>query len=307
MDDDPDKNWLSDKLSKDLIQQHRMEKVLYEGKTRYQSVKVVQLASLGACLVLDGKIQSSENDEFIYHEALVQPAMIAHPCPEKVFIAGGGEGAALRQALTHKTVKKAVMVEIDGEVTLLSRKYMPALSRGAFKDKRVELYHEDARAFLAKSKDKFDVIVIDLPDPIEEGPAYRLFTKEFYGIVLKHLTANGIISVQAGCASQTDLLNLTAVYKTLKSVFPVVNTGVVNVPTYGGPWGLCFASNKIDLSLLSPEEIDKRIAARSLKGLKFYDGLTHRGMFLLPLYLRKALAGQRRLITDNNPLYLYGK
>jgi spermidine synthase len=307
MDDDPDKNWLSDKLSNNLIQQHKMEEVLYEGKTRYQSVRVVRLASLGNCLILDGKIQSSEKDEFIYHEALVQPAMIAHPCPEKIFIAGGGEGAILREALAHKTVKKAVMVDIDGEVTLLSRKYLPALSRGAFTDKRAELYHKDAREFLAKSKEKFDVIIIDLPDPIEEGPAYRLFTKEFYGIVLKHLTTNGIISVQAGCASMTDLLNLTAVHKTLKSVFPMVAAGVVNVPTYGGPWGLCFASGKVDVSLLSPEEIDKRIAARSLKGFKFYDGMTHRGMFSLPLYLRQALARQRRLITDKNPLYLYGK
>jgi len=306
MDDDPH-NWLSDKLSKDLVQQHRLEEVLYEGKTRYQLVRVVRLASLGNTLVLDGKIQSSENDEFIYHESLVQTALIAHPCPEKVFIAGGGEGAALREALSHKSVKKAVMVEIDGEVTQLSRKYLPALSRGAFDDKRTELYHEDARAFLEKSKEKFDAIVIDLPDPIEEGPAYRLFTKQFYGIVQEHLTVNGIISVQAGCAQMTDLLNLTAVYHTLQSVFPIVAVGVVNVPTYGGPWGLCFASNKIDPARLSPKEIDKRIAARKLKGLKFYDGLAHQGMFSLPLYLRQALARQRRLVTDKNPLYLYGK
>ena len=161
--------------------------MLYEGKTRYQSARVVA-ASLGVCLVLDGKIQSSERDEFIYHEGLVQPAMIAHPGPETVFIAGGGEGATLREALSHQTVKKAVMVEIDGEVTALSRKYLPTLSRGAFKDKRAELHHADAREYLAKSKEKYDIIIIDLPDPIEEGPAYRLFTKEFYNIVLGRLT-----------------------------------------------------------------------------------------------------------------------
>ena len=306
MDDDPDRNWLSDKLSKDLIQQHKMEEVLYEGNTRYQSVRVVRLASLGVCLVLDGKIQSSENDEFIYHEALVQPAMIAHPCPETVLIAGGGEGATLREALAHQTVKKAVMVEIDGEVTALSRKYLPTLSRGSFKDTRAELHHTDAREFLAKSRQKYDVIIIDLPDPIEEGPAYRLFTEEFYNIVLGRLTPDGIISVQAGCASMPDLLNLTAVYRTLKSVFPIVAASVVDVPTYGGPWGLCFASRTIDPSRLTAAEVNRRIAARSLKGLKFYDGLTHRGMFSLPLYLRQALAGQRRVITDDNPLYLYG-
>jgi spermidine synthase len=305
MDSDPD-NWLSDKLSNNLIQQHRLEEVLYEGKTQYQSVQVVRLTSLGVCLVLDGKIQSSEKDEFIYHEALVHPAMITHPGPETVFIAGGGEGVTLREVLAHQTVKRAVMVEIDGEVTALSQKYLPGLSRGAFKDKRAELHHTDARDFLSKSKEKYDVIVIDLPDPIEEGPAYRLFTREFYRIVLDRLTEDGLISVQAGSASLTELLNLTAVNHTLQSVFPIVITGAVTIPTYGGPWGLCFASRKLDPSRLSAGEVDKRIAAKSLKGLKFYDGLTHRGMFSLPLYLREALARQRRLITDKTPLYLYG-
>jgi spermidine synthase len=305
MDIDPDR-WLSEKISDNLVHQHRLEEVLYDGKTQYQSARIVRCTSLGVCLVLDGKLQSSERDEFIYHEALVHPAMIAHPRPETVFIAGGGEGATLREALAHKTVKKAVMVEIDGEVTALSQKYLPDLSRGAFKDKRTELHHTDAREFLAKSKEKYDVIVIDLPDPIEEGPAYRLFTSEFYKIVLDRLTEDGLIAVQAGSGSLTELLNLTAVNNTLKSVFPIVMAYVVTVPCYGGPWGLCIASRKNNPALLSPEEVDRRIAARSLKGLKLYDGLTHQGMFSLPLYLRDALAKQRRIITDKNPLYLYG-
>jgi spermidine synthase len=306
MDSDPD-NWLSEKISANLVHRHRLEEVLYEGKTQYQSAQVVRCSSLGNTLVLDDKIQSSERDEFIYHEALVQPAMIAHPRPEKVFIAGGGEGAALREALSHKTVTKAVMVEIDSEVTELSRRYLPGLARGAFEDKRTELHHTDAREFLAKSKEKYDVIIIDLPDPIEEGPAYRLFTKEFYRIVMDRLTEDGLISVQAGSASLTELFNLTAVNKTLQSVFPVVVTGVVAVPTYGGPWGLSFASRKTDPSVLSPGEVDRRIAAKGLKGLKFYDGLAHQGMFSTPLYIRDALVKQNRIITDDNPLYLYGK
>jgi spermidine synthase len=305
MDIDPDK-WLSDKISSNLVQLHRLEEELYSGQTPYQSVRVVRCPGLGVCLVLDGKIQSSESDEFIYHEALVHPAMVTHPGPETVFIAGGGEGATLREVLSHQTVKRAVMVDIDREVTALSQKYLPELSRGAFKDKRTELQHSDAREFLAKSKEKFDVVIIDLPDPIEKGPAYRLFTREFYRIVLDRLTENGLIAVQAGSASMTELLNLTAVNNTLKSVFPIVVACVINVPCYGGPWGLCIASRQSDPSRLSPAEVDKRIAARSLRGLKLYDGLAHQGMFSLPLYLRNALARQRRLITDKKPLYLYG-
>jgi len=307
MDTDPDRHWLRDKINEDFLQLHRLDEVLYEGRTRYQSVQVVRTRDLGLCLVLDGKIQSSERDEHIYHEALVQPAMIAHPHPESVFIAGGGEGAALREVLRHKTVKKAVMVEIDEEVTALSRKYLPFLSRGAFEDKRTSLHHVDARGFLENSKDKYQVIIIDLPDPIEKGPAYLLFTQEFYKIAIERLTENGMMAVQAGSASPTELLNLTAVSRTLQSVFPKVAQYNTYMQSFGGPWGFCLASLGTDPSLFSPEEIDRRIKARGLRGMRFYDGLTHRNMFSLPKYIREALAGQKRIITDKKPLYLYGK
>ena len=150
MDTDPDK-WLRDSISEDFVQLHRIEKVLYDGQTKFQSARIIRSRSFGICLVLDGKVQSCEADEFIYHEALVQPAMITHPCPQTVFIAGGGEGATLREALRHKTVRRAVMVDIDEEVVALSQKYLPNHSRGAFADRRTELYHVDARDYLAKS------------------------------------------------------------------------------------------------------------------------------------------------------------
>jgi spermidine synthase len=305
MDTDPDK-WLRDKINENFLQLHRLDEVLYTGRTRYQSVQVVRTRDLGICLVLDGKIQSSEKDEFIYHEALVQPAMIAHPGPEVVFIAGGGEGATLREVLSHKTVKRVVMVEIDEEVTALSRKYLPGLNRGAFEDSRAELHHIDARQYLEKSQETFDVIIIDLPDPIEKGPAYLLYTREFYRIVLDRLTGSGLIAVQAGSASPTELLNLTAVNNTLKNVFPMVVQYSAYVPCFGGPWGFCLASRQHDPSKFSPDELDGRIAARSLGSLRFYDGFTHRNMFSLPRYIREALLKQKRIITDNKPLYLYG-
>jgi len=304
MDIDPDK-WLRDKINENFLQLHRLDEVLYEGRTEYQAARIVRSRTLGICLVLDNKIQSTERDEFIYHEALVQPAMIAHPRPETVFIAGGGEGATLREALRHKTVKKAVMVEIDDQVTAISKKYLPNHSRGAFEDKRTELHHVDARRYLEKSKDKFDIIIIDLPDPIEEGPAYLLYTQEFYRIARERLTKDGLISVQAGSASPTELLNFTAVNNTLKSVFPVVTQYATYIPCFGGPWGFCLASRQLNPSLLSLKEMDKRIAARSLTGLRFYDGLTHQGMFSLPMYIRDALEKQTRIITDKEPLYLY--
>jgi spermidine synthase len=304
MDTDPDK-WFTDVVDKDFRQLYRLEAVLYSGRTRYQSVQIIRAAKFGLCLTLDGKIQSSERDEFIYHEGLVQPAMVAHPRPETVFIAGGGEGATLREALRHPTVRKAVMVEIDGEVTDLSRRYLPGHSGGAFEDPRTELHHADAREYLENSRDKYDIVIIDLPDPLEQGPAYRLFTEEFYRTVNDRLSPEGLIAVQAGSAALTELLNLSAVNNTLKRVFPVVAAGAAHMPCFGAPWGFCFASRKHDPSRLAPGEVDGIIAARGLTGLKFYDGLTNLGMFTLPRYVRNALASLQRVITDADPLYLY--
>lgn len=304
MDTDPDK-WFYDRVSRNLIQLHSIEEILYTGQTKFQSIEIIRSGSFGKCLMLDGKIQSSEVDEFIYHEALVQPSMITHPCPETVFIGGGGEGATLREVLSHNTVKRAVMVDIDEEVVAICQKFMPNHSQGSFEDKRTKLHHVDARDYLAKCGDEFDIIIIDLPEPIEEGPAYLLYTQEFYQLVRDRLTANGIICVQAGSAAWTELLNFTAVSNTLKSVFPIVCPYQADVPSFGGPWGFCLASSKLNPVLLSPSEVDSRISARSLTDLKFYDGLTHQGMFSLPKHLRGELSKPARLITDNQPLYIY--
>jgi spermidine synthase len=304
MDTDPDK-WFYDRVNQNLIQLHSIEEILYTGQTKFQSAELIRSGAFGKCLILDGKIQSSEVDEFIYHQALVHPAMITHPYPETVFIAGGGEGATLREVLSHKIVKRAVMVDIDEEVIAICKKYLPDHNLGSFEDKRTELYHTDARDYLAKCDEVFDIIIIDLPDPIEEGPAYLLYTQEFYQLVRDRLPNNGIICVQSGSASWTELLNLSAVFNTLKSVFPIVCPYQVDIPCFGGPWGFCLASLNLNPALLSVTEIDNRLSARQLKDLKFYDGLTHQGMFSLPKHLRDKLSQQERLITDNQPLYIY--
>ena len=119
------------------------------------------------------------------------------------------------------------------------------------------------------------------------------------------LTKDGVISVQAGCASYTELLNLKAVSHTLKSIFPIVSIYQADIPSFGGPWGFCVASMTLDTAALTPAEVNKRIKARSLTNLKFYDGLTHQAMFTLPKHMRKATARGGRLITDDSPLYLY--
>jgi spermidine synthase len=302
-DSDPDK-WFWDRVSKHLVQMHSIESVLYSGRTRFQAIEIIRSNSYGRFLVLDGKIQSSDVDEFIYHEALVQPPMITHPCPETVFIAGGGEGATLREVLSHDSVKQAVMVDIDDEVISICQEFLPDYSRGAFQDPRAEVHYCDAREYLSTTSDSFDIIIIDLPEPIEEGPAYLLYTQEFYRMVRDRLTPNGMISVQSGSASWTELENLSAVNNTLKSVFPTVCTYWADIPSFGGPWGFCQASSGITPLDLSVDEVDDRISERSLN-LRFYDGLTHQAMFSLPKHLRNELARPGRLITDDSPLYMY--
>jgi spermidine synthase len=305
-DSDPDKHrWFSDYISPDLTVLHSIKERIYSGRSKFQSIDIINTGSFGICLVLDGKIQSSEADEFIYHEALVHPVMLTHPRPERVFIAGGGEGATLREVLAHKTVKRAVMVDIDEEVVSLCRRLLPSWHQNAFDDPRAELHFADARKYLDESSEKFDVIIIDLVDPLEQGPARLLYTQEFYQIVKQKLGPDGIMSVQAEPAEWRNSENFTAIANTLRNVFPVARPYQVHVPSFLGLWGFVTASQSLDPSELTPHEIDARISTRISKKIKSYDGLTHQAMFTLPKHIRQQLAASKRIITDKQPISAY--
>jgi spermidine synthase len=305
-DSDPDKHKrFSDHISPDLTVLHAVRERIYSGRTKFQSVEIINTGSFGVCLVLDGKIQSSEADEFVYHEALVHPAMLTHPRPERVLIAGGGEGATLREVLAHKTVKKAVMVDIDEEVVGVCRRFLPSWHQKAFDDPRAELHFADARKYLEASSDKFDVIIIDLVDPLEQGPARLLYTREFYQIVKRRLGRSGIMSVQAEPSEWGNLDNFTAIVNTLRSVFSIARPYQVHMPSFFGLWGFVVASQSLDPCELTAEEIDARISTRISKKLKSYDGLTHQTIFAIPRHIRRKLAATRRIITDKQPISAY--
>jgi spermidine synthase len=298
--------WFHDYVTPDMVQSYSIKEVVYSGRTQYQSVEIIESGGLGRCLILDGKIQSSEWDEFIYHEALVHPPMIAHPHPERVFIAGGGEGATLREVLAHSSVKRVVMVDIDEEVIDICRRFLPSWHQGSFEDSRLELRFVDAKKYLEECVDKgekFDVVVLDLPEPIEEGPAYLLHTKEFYQVVRETLAPDGIISLQAGASSWGNHRCFTAVVNTLKAVFPLVFPYDTFIPSYGGTWGFALASQK--LSLPDPAEVGRSISSRLNKPLRFYDGLTHQGLFSLPKNLREAMDSEITVITIDKPFFIY--
>ena len=194
----PPGDWHYELITPDLYQAERIRKVYHSGRTEYQDVVVQDGAAFGLSLVLDGKTQSTEVDEFAYHEGLVHPAMIAHPGPRSVFVAGGGEGATIREALKHRTVERVVMVDIDKQVVELCRAHLPNHHAGSFDDPRVELFHADARAYLEATSERFDIVVIDVPDPLEAGPAVMLYTLEFYTMVRERLRDGGLIVAQSG-------------------------------------------------------------------------------------------------------------
>ena len=299
------RSWFHDALSADLGMVHRIEEYLYAGRSAYQGIEVIRMKSFGACLVLDGKIQSSEADEFVYHEALVHPAMITHPAPRTVLIAGGGEGATLREVLKHRSVERATMVDLDDEVVSVCRQHLPSFSAGAFEDARTELIVGDFRRFVEESPRTFDVIIIDLPDPLEIGPAQLLYTREFYAAVRSRLAPGGIISVQSESSRWYDLDAFIAIVRTISDVFPRVAPYQTHIPSFSSLWGFTTASESLWAPAVNRDDIDDRIIRRVTEQLRSYDGQTHAGMFSLPRHIRAAVEGATTVITDSHPLSVY--
>ena len=298
--------WYLEYITPDLVQAAGVRSVLYDGRTAYQRVQVIETGPFGRSLVLDGKTQSSEADEWVYHEGLVQPAMLAHPAPRRVLIAGGGEGATARETLRHPQVTSVVMVDLDAEVVALCREHLPNHHRGAFDDPRLLLLHEDALAYVENETQGFDVIIVDVPDPLEGGPAYLLYTQEFYRTATARLNPGGLLVTQSGPAGPTNVGEVfTAIRNTMASVFAHTAPYRVYVPSFGTMWGFTIggvdgAPNPADMAA---DEVDRRIEARGVQGLVYYDGVAHRGLFGLPLYIRRAMQAEERLITRDNPLY----
>jgi spermidine synthase len=297
--------WFLEVLGPDEGHLHGIKTVLFSKETPFQHIEVVDLGDYGRALVLDGKVQSTAADEFIYHEALVHPALLAHPDPRRVMVIGGGEGATLREVLRHCTVTRAVMVDIDREVVEVCRSLLPEFHGGAFDDPRAELVFEDARQWIEAHDERFDVIIIDLSDPIEEGPCYRLYTREFYRVIHQRLAPDGVIALQAGTVAVQDLLNFSAIHRTLSSVFPIVCPYTANVPCFGLPWGFQAASKQVDPRTFSVADYEERIRRRITGELKYLTGALCVAQWALPKHIQARLVRETRLIEDDAPLYTY--
>lgn len=262
-------------------QRFRLRASLWEGRSPYQHVEIVDTVSFGRALVLDDALQTTEADEYLYHEPLVQIPLLAHPHPRRVLIVGGGDGGALRHALMHETVEKAVQVEIDELVVTACQEWLPGLADGAFQHPRAELIIGDGLAYMRDVSEPFDVILVDSTDPV--GPAEGLISEEFYRLAAGALSRDGIFAMQTG----SPLLmrdELDAAAGRMRNVFPIVKTYLGHVPSYPGVlWSWTAGSMTLDPS------VPRR---RPPAGLRFYTPDVHRAAFALPAYIQPGQPGQ---------------
>ena len=297
--------WFKEWFTENEFHSHRLKKYLVAKKTKFQKAVIVDSMSFGRCLILDGEMQSAGLDEFIYHEALVHPAMILHPSPKNVLIMGGGEGATLREILKYKILKHAVMVDIDGEIVTFCKKYLKKWHSGSFNNRKVKVIIADARKYILETTHIFDVIISDLPSPIEGGPSYLLYTIEFYKILMKKLSNGGVFVLQAGSGNLLQIDLHSTLYSTLRKVFRYVYPYYTFVPSFDVPWAFIFCSNSIDPLGFSEKRVADLTKKRISGTLGFYDAQTHIGLFRIPLYLRELLTREKKVITEKRPVYFF--
>ncbi len=279
-----------------------VKKHIFHGRSDYQEVQVLEYEELGKALVLDGKTQSTLADEYVYHEALVHPAMLLHGSPRSVLILGGGEGATAREVLRFRTVERVVMVDIDPLVIEVAKKYLPEWHQGAFDDPRLELIIGDGLEYVMNEGEKFDVIIADLADPLEAGPAYKLYVKEFYEAVKKRLNEGGVFVTQSTSPSIMPY-TFAVIYNTIRSVFKHATYYMVYVKSFDSLWGFTLASDHKDPATLTRESVDD-LLSKLVKGEnRFYDGASHIHMFSVPKHIREEVSRVKGIATLEKPVF----
>ncbi len=281
-----------------------VSKLLVEGKSKFQEYQICEIPRFGKTLFLDYNIQSSLMDEYVYHECMTQPAMVLHPNPRKVCVAGGGEGATLREALRHPSVEEATMIDIDDELIAMVREHMPEWHQGSFDDPRTTMVYEDARGYLESRKGHgFDVVLSDLPNPHPGGPSQKLFTREYFQICADAMSDDGVFAMQAGSANENYPECMVSCLETLESMrdtFAFVAGYWGFVTSFMMPWGFALASKKHDPLALTREELERRFAQRGLQN-RYYTPRFHNALFTLPEYLLEVKQARARVLTDAEP------
>lgn len=268
-------------------QRFRMEKMLHEVRTEHQHLVIFQNPRMGRVMALDGVIQTTEADEFIYHEMLTHVPILAHGRAKRVLIIGGGDGGMLREVAKHATVEHITMVEIDGTVVEMCKEYLPNHSKGAFADSRLNLVIDDGMRFVANTQEKFDVIISDSTDPI--GPGEVLFSENFYQACHRCLNEGGILVTQNG----TPFMQLSEVQTTagrMDGLFADWHFYQAAVPTYiGGAMTFAWGSTDSQHRKISLDTLRQRFAGSGIV-TRYYNPEIHLGAFALPQYVLQAIS-----------------
>ncbi|MGL5835436.1 MAG: methyltransferase domain-containing protein [Waterburya sp.] len=298
--------WINEYITPWDIYTHGVTKILAHCQTQYQEMYIVETGAFGKGLVLDGKWQSCTVDEFIYHEALVHPPLIAHQNPQKVLVLGGGEGATIREILRWNSVEEVTMIDIDGEVVEACKQHLPEMHQNAFDDPRVKLMIADALEVLDTTTETWDIIISDLSDPIESGPSFALFTKEYFTKLQRVLNPGGYVMVQAGPISPPEVKDHARLVNTLKAVFSNVTSLSAPTPSYGRAWGFAMCSESAIALQPQPETVDQLLQAKTTGGYRFIDGTSLLGIMQTPLYIRQAIAAENTVYTLQEPPKFFG-
>ena len=285
----PTDSWINETLYPDWGQRFQVTRELARVKSEFQDIAIFESASHGRVMVLDGVIQITEADEFVYQEMLTHVPLLAHGSAENVLIIGAGDGGVLRRVLQHGNVKRAVMVEIDGEVIRLSKEFLPKIGGDAWTDKRADVIVGDGIDYVKRAADaSFDAIIVDSTDPIGVGEV--LFTDEFYLNCARILTARGLVVNQCGVPfMQPDELRVTSARR--RTFFPHVTAYVAAVPTYvGGFMTLGWAAKDASLAATPVATIRARARQAGLLGTtQYWTPEIHTGAFNLPPYIARHL------------------
>lgn len=256
-------------------------------RTPFQLIEVFDTTALGKLMRIDGANMTSERDEFFYHESLVHPAAIAHPAPRNVLVVGGGDGGSSEEILKHPSVERVVLVELDQGVIDIANKYFHVVHRGVFANSKLDVRIADGAAFIKNTAERFDLVYLDLTDPI--GAAEALYRETFYRDCKRALAASGALVLHIG-SPFSHPSRVTDSVANLRAVYSQVTPYFAHIPSYGALWGFAIASDAIDSRAISAAEIEQRLLLRGVADRQFYNGQTHAAMHALPEYI-KALIG----------------
>ncbi len=281
--------WFDEALHDDagLALRLRRDGSLHESRSGAQQIEIFENRLLGRVLTLDGIVQTTERDEFAYHEMLVHVPMMAHGRARDIAIIGGGDGGTLREVMRHR-VRSVTLVEVDPAVVDLCKRFLPALSEGAFGDERLDLVIGDGAGFVAETDRRFDVVIVDSTDPV--GPGRALFTDAFYRGCRRVLKSGGVLATQAGVAFVQGE-DFAAHARAMAHSFADVSCYLTVVPSYiGGHMALGWGSDDAALRKWPLETIARRWAPLELE-TRYYTPEVHVASFALPPFIGDMIAG----------------